>query len=81
MHINSNVEAIRSAKLPVSSLQLIGRTNKGLNFLVAKFFASGGKLREWKTGFISLYATGASTHTRGDPCLVVAKLQALLLDG
>jgi hypothetical protein len=31
-----------------SDLSLIGRKNKGFNFSVAKFFASGGEIRERK---------------------------------
>ena len=34
----------------LSDLSLIGRKNKELNFLMANFFASGGEIREWKTG-------------------------------
>jgi hypothetical protein len=34
-------------------LSLIGRKNKEFNFSVAKFFASGYEIREWKTGFVT----------------------------
>jgi hypothetical protein len=33
----------------------MGRKNKEFNFLVAEFFASGGEIREWKTGFMSSF--------------------------
>jgi hypothetical protein len=37
----------------LSDLAQMARKNKELIFSVAKFFASGGEIREWKTGLIS----------------------------
>ena len=55
-------EEISSASLVVENVQLLSDVslmifrcfskNKGLNFLMAKFFASAGEIRDWTTGLI-----------------------------
>jgi hypothetical protein len=41
------LSVVENVQLLLSDFYLIGRKNKELNFLVAKFFARGGEIREW----------------------------------
>jgi hypothetical protein len=68
-HTSFATEEICSASLVVENVQFLpdlspmGRKNKEFFFFMAKFFASGGEMHEWKTGVMCERFSQAEPHS------------------